>query len=171
MIYEDKLYTTINGEKVISPKVWFLQYAQNISLVRSALDSFQWELSNISTHRNTSDDLLYYARVDSAVLKLENWLAGRDLTLHYALSISELDDLREATGFLAAMCTRTPPGWLETSFYAVLARVREEAEGTNQAALTQNFEKLSKHAQTLRVRSEDASQLVYLLIKEEDKLH
>lgn len=167
---EEKLYVNVNGKAVLSAKALFLQYAQNISLVSRALDSFEWELTRIPHFRqSTSDELLYYGRVRESVRNLENWIAGQTENKHYSLSNTELDDLQKATAFLALICTRTTPRGMRTCFYDILARIRRAAEDENMY-LPSNFNQMEKHAQTLRVSSDTASQLIYLLIEERDNL-
>lgn len=168
---KEPLFTITNGE-IVPSKQWYLLYAQNISRTRAALDSYQWLLVNINIS-STSDDLLYFARVDEALYKLEKWLEGRDLSRNYYLSEGEVADLKNATEFFASMCTRTPPGNLDTSFYGILYRIRDNHPDSMDDPQSEFFimmRKLERQAQTLRIDSDNALNLVKNLLEEHSKL-
>lgn len=168
---KEPLFTIANGE-IVPSKQWYLLYAQNISRTRAALDSYQWLLVNINAS-NTSDDLLYFARVDEALYKLEKWLEGRDLSRNYYLSAGEVSDLQSATEYFAAMCTRTPPGNLDTSFYGILYRIRDnhtDAMDDPQSEFFVMMRKLERQAQTLRIDADNALNLVKNLMEAHSNL-
>lgn len=171
MSNEEQLYTIANGE-IVPSKEWYLLYAQNISRTRAALGSYQWLLQNLNAS-STSDDLLYFARVDEALYKLEKWLEGRDLSRNYYLSKGEVADLRSATQYFAAMCTRTPPGNLDTSFYGILYRIQNrnpELMDDPQSEYFVMMRKLERQAQTLRIDADNALSLVGQLMEAHSKL-
>lgn len=171
MSNEEQLYTITNGE-IVPSKEWYLLYAQNISRTRAALGSYQWLLANLNEH-NTSDDLLYFARVDEALYKLEKWLEGRDLSRNYYLSQGEVADLQSATQYFASMCTRTPPGNLDTSFYGIIYRINNrdsELMDDPQSEFFIMMRKLERQAQTLRIDADNALNLVKNLLEAHSKL-